>query len=512
MKSDRDGAGWYGWIRPLAWVAGIGGVGLALMLAFGAAAQGTLQPEEQAPVALKSDAAEATHSKNLPGPADLARAFSQVVKQVGPAVVNISTEQVIRARSGRPGGPFEDFFERFFGAPPPGRQRRQSLGSGVIVDRRGYVLTNNHVVAEADEITVTLADESEHDAKIVGTDPATDLAVIQIEGGEGFPFLGLGDSEKLEVGEWVLAVGNPFGLEHTVTAGIISAKGRNISAGVYDDFLQTDAAINPGNSGGPLVNMDGEVVGINSNIVSSGPAGGNLGIGFAIPSNLARKVYGQLVEHGSVARGWLGVSIQNLTPDLARSFGLEGQKGALIGDLVGEDSPARKAGLEPGDIVIEFNGRKVESDHHLVQMVADVPPGDTVELKFYRDGKVRTASVKVGKREIDLVSDSSGAERRDDRGRLGVVAQDLTPQLASQLGSTSRRGVVIMQVEPDGPAASAGLLQGDIIHQANREPIEGLADLQRVLARVPEGGDLLLRVERTTGNQPAFLFLHVELD
>jgi serine protease Do len=509
MRVGFERFGLYRWGRPLVLVAGIAGLTAALMLAFGVTAQGTAPQAQEKTLVAKGVEAERPAPSNLPDPAGLSRTFAQVVKKVERAVVNISTEQVLRGRSRRPGGPFDDFFERFFGQQLPERQRRRnSLGSGVIVDRRGYILTNNHVVEEADEITVTLFDEREFKAKVVGTDPPTDLAVLKIEGESDFPAAAIGDSDELAVGDWVLAVGNPFGLGHTVTAGIISAKGRVIRQGPYDDFLQTDAAINPGNSGGPLINMKGEVIGVNSNILSA--SGGNMGIGFAIPAKLVRKVYDQLVAQGSVTRGWLGVTIGNLTPDLARGFGLEGKKGALVQDLVGEDSPAARAGIKAGDVIVEFNGRKVESDHELVQLVADVNPGESVEVKFYRDGKLQTARVKLAKREIDMVEDRSRREQTDDRGRLGVTAQDLTPQLAAQVGTSSRDGVLILQVDPDGPAADAGLNRGDIIHEANREPVRKLEDLQGILAKVPAGGDLLLRIERVSGGQSSYAWVYVK--
>ncbi|MCI0408307.1 MAG: Do family serine endopeptidase, partial [Acidobacteria bacterium] len=386
ISSEQSGTlRWASFRGALVLVSGVVALSAALALAFGVSAEGPKQSQEKTLLA-KGVRAESPTPNDLPDPAALSRTFAQVVKKVERSVVNISTEQVLRGRGRTPGGPLDDFFERFFGQQmPEGQRRRNSLGSGVIVDPRGYILTNNHVVQEADEITVTLFDEREFKAKVVGTDSPTDLAVLKIEGRDSFPSSGLGDSDELAVGDWVLAVGNPFGLGHSVTAGIISAKGRFIRQGPYDDFLQTDAAINPGNSGGPLINMKGEVIGINSNILSAN--GGNMGIGFAIPAKMVGKVYDQLVSHGSVTRGWLGVTIANLTPDLARSFGLTGRKGALVQDLVGEDSPAARAGIKAGDIIVEFNGLKVESDHELVQLVADVNPGESVELKYYREGK-----------------------------------------------------------------------------------------------------------------------------
>jgi len=517
MQGDSTARARFPWLRSFALVGGVVAVWAGLMLAFGVSAQGpALFMAQGAGLVSKEAPAErsAGASNVLPGPAELSRTFAAVVKKVEPAVVNISTSQTARRRV-RSDTPFDDFFDRFFGGPggggrdQPESRRRQSLGSGVIVDPKGHVLTNHHVIAEADEITVTVSDGTEYTAKVLGTDSETDLAVIQIRG-ERFPTAPLGDSDRMEVGDWVLAVGNPFGLGGTVTAGIISAKGRDIRQGTYDDFLQTDAAINPGNSGGPLINMNGEVVGINSNILSSN--GGNMGIGFAIPAKMVRKIYDQLVEKGTVTRGWLGVNIQNLTPDLARNFGLEGKKGALVSGIVGEDSPAEKAGLRKGDVIVELNGQTIDSNHGLVQLVADVPPGATAELKYYRDGKLQTAKVKLGTRDVGKVAEDQSAPEQGDRGRLGITARDLTPQMASQMGARSKTGVVIVELEADGTAAEAGLTRGDIIKEANRQEIRSVEELQRVLAKVPSGGDLLIHVERAGGGQSATLFVSVKLN
>ncbi|MFQ5789774.1 MAG: PDZ domain-containing protein, partial [Acidobacteriota bacterium] len=303
---------------------------------------------------------------------------------------------------------------------------------------------------------------------------------------------------------------NPFGLGHTVTAGIVSAKGRVIGQGTYDNFIQTDAAINPGNSGGPLVNMNGEVVGINSNIFSA--SGGNMGIGFAIPSNMARKIYNQLVEHGTVTRGWLGVQIQNLTPKLARGFDLEGKKGAVVSGILGDDSPAARAGLQAGDVIVELDGQPVESSSQLVHLVADVSPGQSVVVKFYRDGKLQSTRVTLGRREDNIAALPAEGGDEAERGRLGITAQDLTPQLASQIGAASKTGVVVVSLDLDSPAADAGVQEGDIIIEANRIPVRNVNSLQDVLSRVPEGGDLLLRVERVSRRgQSSFYWIPVRL-
>jgi serine protease Do len=306
-------------------------------------------------------------------------------------------------------------------------------------------------------------------------------------------------------------MGNPFGFGHTVTAGIISAKGRLIGQGSYDDFIQTDAAINPGNSGGPLVNMRAEVIGINSNIISN--SGGSMGIGFAIPSDMTRKVYEQLVSDGKVTRGWLGVAIQNLTPELARSFGLEGTKGALVSELLGDDTPAAKAGLRAGDIIVEFNGEPVESNNHLVHLVADVRPGQSVPVKYFRGGELRTGEVEMALRTVDTDVRASAPSSPKEPGRLGISGQNLTREMASELGATSSYGVVLMAVDPDGPAEDAGLRRGDIIIEANREPVKNTEDLQRLITDVADGGDLLLRIERVArGRASSFLWIPVRLE
>lgn len=504
-----------GWIRVLAAFAGVSGIFLALAIALGPLAKGSAEMgvPKASPKPLSMPAAEEKSSDSAvayPDPTDLSRAFARVAEQVGPAVVNITTEQVAGDfQHPRTGGPFDDFFDRFFQGNPR-QQRRTSLGSGVIVDAAGYIITNNHVVERADEIDVQLSDENVLQATVVGTDPETDLAVIKIETDAPLPVAALGDSDRMAVGEWVLAMGNPFGFGHTITAGIISAKGRIIGQGNYDDFIQTDAAINPGNSGGPLVSLEGEIIGINSNIVSA--SGGNMGIGFAIPSNMARKIYNQLVEHGSVTRGWLGVGIQSLTPELARGFGMEGQKGALVSDILGDESPAGLAGIKAGDIIVEIDGKPVESNTHLVHLVADLVPGDTVEVKYYRDGKLKAARVILGKRQDTATVESGGPGSSDEPGRLGVTAQDLTEQIAQQMGASSSSGVILVSVDPDGPASEAGLRRGDIIVEANRQRVSGVDDLERIMRNVPDGDDLLLRIERVVRGASSFLWIPIELN
>jgi serine protease Do len=494
-------------------VATLAGVALVLLGTIGVLAEteATARGEETpAPPAAEQMTAPAGSGSAAGGSAAvedqvaLSRAFADVTSRVKPAVVNISTEQVVRVGE----TPFDDFFERFFGGPIP-EQRRRSLGSGVIVDGGGHIITNNHVVSGAEEIDVQLSSGTTYEAEVVGTDPPTDLAVIRIEADETLPMSPLGDSDALEIGEWVLAIGNPFGFGQTVTAGIVSATARVIGQGPYDDFIQTDAAINPGNSGGPLVNLDGEVIGINSTIVSR--TGGNMGIGFAIPSNMASNIYRQIIETGSVTRGWLGVSIQNLSPELAENFGLEAGEGALVSQVLGEDSPAGKAGLRAGDIIVGLDGEPIESISELTRLVADIPPGETVEVEFYRDGERRRADVTLARRE-ETSEAAPGRQQDQDRGRLGISAQNLTPQLAAQLGTSSREGVLITEVRPESPAASAGLRRGDIIHEANRRPTATVEDLRGEIAEVPQGGTLVLRIERVAGGQGQYLYVPITLD
>ena len=521
MNSNRSGP-----LRPLVLALGIAALFAALVLAVGPTTSGW-QTQGEAPLAPSSPApssriasppsAEApkapARDTALPDVDTLSRAFASVAETLKPAVVNVFTEQKAGEREALhppTGGPFDEFFERFFRGQPD--QRRRSLGSGVIIDERGYVVTNNHVVENADDIEIQFSDERRFKAEVVGTDPATDLAVLKIkaDANETFHHVDFGDSDALVVGEWVLAMGNPFGFGHTVTAGIVSAKGRVIGQGTYDDFVQTDAAINPGNSGGPLVNMKGQVVGINSNIISN--SGGSMGIGFAIPSNMTRKIYDQLVSEGAVTRGWLGVAIQPLSAELARGFGLEGKRGALVSQILGEDSPAAKAGLEAGDVIVELNGVPVDSNTHLVHLVADIHPGDVVDVKYYRNGKLGSTKVTVAKRTVEEALAAPPRDLQGERGRLGISGQNLTPQLASELSATSKTGVVLVEVDPDGPAEDAGLRTGDILIEANRQPIRTVDDLQRILADVPDGGDVLLRIERVIGGRSTFTWVPVTLD
>jgi serine protease Do len=428
--------------------------------------------------------------------------FTELVERVEPGVVNVSSTKVVKRRTMPspfgPQGPFrdffgDDFFERFFGQLP--RERKQhSLGSGFIIDPvKGFILTNNHVVANADEINVRLDNGKDYEGEVVGRDPKTDLALIRTKKKmDTTASAPLGDSDKVQVGEWVMAIGNPFGLERTVTVGIISAKGRVIGAGPYDDFLQTDAAINPGNSGGPLFNMKGEVIGINTAIVASGQ-----GIGFAIPINLAKEILPQL-EKGKVIRGWLGVSIQDVTPELAKSFNLKDTKGALVADVV-KDSPAHKAGIERGDIIVSFDGKAVSSAHELSRLVAGTPPNSKAKIEVIRSGKRQTLSAQVGTMPGEAEEESKAVATE-----LGLSVQALTPELAEQFDWTrEEKGVLITGVEPGSAAEEAGLRQGDLIKEMDHKPVQTAEDYRRQLKKAKQGESILFLVKR--GNQTFFV-------
>ncbi|HIE51980.1 MAG TPA: DegQ family serine endoprotease [Armatimonadetes bacterium] len=418
--------------------------------------------------------------------------FAAVAEAVKPAVVYISAEKVVRLRNPLEDFFGDDFFRFFFGPrfePPEQEFRQEGLGTGVIVDRRGYILTNNHVVEGAEELTVRLADKREFAAEMVGTDPDTDLAVIKIEG-ENLPVARMGDSSQLKVGHWVLAIGNPFGLAHTVSAGIVSAVGRtDVHIAQYEDFIQTDAAINPGNSGGPLVNLRGEVVGINTAIFSQ--SGGSNGVGFAIPINLARWVMEQLISGKGIERGYLGVLLQPMDRALAERFGRETAEGALIAQ-VEKGSPADKAGLKAGDIVLEFDGRPIEDLYELRNLVAQTPPGKKVKVKIWRHSQEKTLTVKLGSREVQ-----AAVQAAKQRKALGLTVQDITPELARRFGLEEEQGVVIVAVEPNSLAARAGLRPGDVIAEVDRKPVRNGREFEQALADANlEEGILLLVVRR----------------
>lgn len=434
--------------------------------------------------------------------------FVEVARAATPAVVNVSWEKVTRGREGTPMTPFleDPFFRRFFGDEffrqfdIPRERREASLGSGVIVDEKGYIVTNNHVVERATElkaeIKVLLSDKREFKGKVVGTDPKTDVAVVKIDA-TGLPTIPWGDSSTLQVGEYVLAIGNPFGLNQTVTMGIVSAVGRQSLPGEqvaeYEDFIQTDAAINPGNSGGALVNVRGELVGINTAIFTR--SGGYMGIGFAIPSTMVRSVMESLVKTGKVVRGWLGVQIQEVNPQLAKKFGLKDHKGALVSDVV-SNSPAEKAGMERGDVIIAYNGKTVENAAHLRNMVAQTPVGSRVEVKVIREGKEKGLTVTVG--ELTKEVARAGEEQVTTENALsGVVVEEVTPETARRLGlPRGEKGVVVAGIEPDSVAEQAGLQEGDVILEINREPVRTTKDYRRIVTGIKKDEALLLLIRR----------------
>ena len=416
------------------------------------------------------------------------QAFRQVAKKVSPAVVFVKVEkEVSQGTAGfhTPfGSPFGDeLFRHFFGVPPqlqqphqaPKKRRESGQGSGFLITPDGYILTNNHVVGDANLVSVQMNDGREYEAEIVGTDPGSDLAVIKIDESD-LPFLRLGNSEKLEVGDWVLAVGNPFGLSHTLTAGVVSAKGRSgIGLNDYEDFIQTDAAINPGNSGGPLVNLDGDVVGINTAIFSR--SGGYMGIGFAIPVDMAKNIKSQLIEHGEVKRGRLGVYIQDMTKDLADSFDLEETTGILITQIV-EDSPADDADLKQGDIILEIDGDKVDKVANFRNRVSLTAPGTKVKLTILRDGERETVKVKIGKLDTEVASAKSGSS---DLPKLGLSLQQLTPELAERFGYDDEKGVLVAGVESGSLADRAGIRRGSLILEIDRQRVTSVKEAKKLL-------------------------------
>ena len=426
--------------------------------------------------------------------------FTEVTKAVTPAVVNI-TSRVARMRDRGPRDPMDEFFRSPFGPfgpfgpqgpMPPHEPRGGGMGSGVIVSPDGYIITNNHVVDGASELTVTLPDKREFKGKIVGTDPKTDLAVIKIDA-SNLPHVRWGDSSKLQVGEYVLAVGNPFGLNSTVTLGIVSALGRgHMGITQYEDFIQTDAAINPGNSGGALINTAGELVGINTAIISQ--TGGYQGVGFAVPASMAKPVFESIVKTGKVVRGHLGVAIQDLTQDLAKSFGLKQAKGALVSS-VAEDSPAQRAGLKQGDVIVAYQGKPVEDAAALQREVTHTPVNTKATLKIIRDGREQEVTVTIGE-QAETVKVAS-ADFSTENALAGLEVQSLDLQAARELGLHGKvQGVVVVNVEPDSLADRAGLAQGDVIKEINRQPIKSVRDYEKIVSNLKKDESVLLLINR----------------
>jgi len=426
------------------------------------------------PATAQSEIGSKTHIAD-----ELSQAFEEVAEKITPSVVTIATETKPKKQAIPPGmEPFKDFFgDDFFGRGVPGR----GLGTGVLIDDQGNILTNNHVVGDADEVTVRLNDERKFKAKVVGTDPRTDLAVIKIKVKEALPRPAkLGDSDRLKIGQWVVAAGASFGLDNTITAGIVSAKSRSISAAQYEDFIQTDAAINPGNSGGPLVNLDGEVIGINTAIVSK--SGGYMGIGFAIPINMARTVVNSLISKGKVTRGWLGVGIQNLSEDLAKSFNYPGTDGALVGHI-DPNGPAKKSGLQQGDIIVQLNDEKIKNVNQLRNSVAALTPGKDAELTVIREGRKEKVTVKIGELPAQV---GETLDRDGSNEDLGLSVEEFDQRSGRRPRTSRSKGVMVTEVDPQGLAAKSDIQPGDIIVSVNGKAIEDLASFREAI----EKGDL----------------------
>jgi len=425
----------------------------------------------------------------------LANGFASVLKPVLPAVVNISTSKVVKNRPDESLFFNDPFFRQFFGNQGPQQprsEREHSLGSGVIITSDGTILTNNHVIDGATDIQVYLSDNRQFTAKLVGTDPKTDVAVVKINA-TNLPTLQIGDSSKMQVGDLVMAIGDPFGIGKTATAGIVSALGRGgLGIENYEDFIQTDASINPGNSGGALINLHGSLIGINTAILS-GQGGGNQGIGFAIPINLARNVMNQLVEHGKVTRGYLGVHIQDVTPALAKQFGLNQGGGVLIGD-VSPDTPASRAGLKSGDVVLEVNGQPVQAANQLQVQISQMSPGSSIRMKIWRDGKAQDFTVTLG--ELPEKAEQAEPGQSSEGALQGVDVQNLTPDVAEQLNlPAGTKGVVVTQVDSSSPAAAAGLDRGMVIQEVNHKPVNNVSQYKQAMAGL-NGQSVLLLVNQ----------------
>ena len=491
-----------------------------------------------APNLAAADSTPAAQARNLTqeqqqrGPIPLP-SLAPLAQHVLPAVVNISVQLNQQAAIGdqssdegggdngnggsilpQPGAtPFDQFLRRFFQSPfstPSPGQQTMALGSGFIIDPRGYIVTNNHVVANAEKVTVIFQDQSQHPAKVVGRDQRTDLALLKIKADKPLPYVSWGDSDNAKVGDWVVAVGNPFGLGGTVTAGIISALGRNINEGPYDDFLQIDAPINRGNSGGPTFDLAGQVVGINTAIYS--PSGGSVGIGFAIPSNLAKYVVGELEAHGSVTWGWLGVAIQNISPAIAKSLGLnpEQPEGALVASVVG-GSPAAKAGLKSGDVILSADGRPIRGAHDLPRLVAETPVGKTLKLSVVRDSQPQTIAATIGEMPAKLAS-AEGNETQPSAAptsALGMELAPLGPDLRRQLKiANDVNGVVVTRVAADSPVASMGVQAGDVIQSVDQKPVATPQQAAASLKEAAKSGNILLLINRHGASE--FVGLSVE--
>ena len=470
MKPSRDKQNrtWIYGLAALSWIFLLMGLGVGVDISHGGLLFDNPPAQEPKPM---------TIAQGLPN-------FVALAKKLKPGVVNISTTQTANQLD----APNAFGQSDRFGAPSPREQLKQrSLGSGFIIEPDGLILTNFHVVDNAEKITVRLLDGRELAGRVVGKDQKTDIALVKISARD-LPVAPLGDSDRLEVGEWVMAIGNPFGLDNTVTSGIVSAKDRQIGAGPYDHFIQTDASINPGNSGGPLVNLEGEVVGIDTAIFSQ--SGGNIGIGFAIPINLVKDLLPQLKNGGKIARGWLGVSIQGMTPELAASLGLDKAKGALVSSVV-HDGPAERAGIKAGDVVLEYAGKEINHANDLPFLVASTPAGKTVSLRVFRDKRATTLAAAIGQlKEEEVVASNT------EKGDLGLTVEEINPEITESLGLSRGHGVVITDVEPDSLGDEAGFQPGDIVREINRQPVRDLSDYRKIMASTAQSKSILFLVQR----------------
>lgn len=433
--------------------------------------------------------------------------FSDLVETLKPSVVNISTTGVMK-RGGQlspygrsPFGkenPFGEFFERFFGDIPEREFKQKGLGSGFIISEDGYVVTNNHVVERADDIEVILENGNKYKAEVIGKDPKTDIALLKISSEQKLQAVKMGNSDNLRIGDWVIAIGNPFGLGHTVTAGIVSAEGRVLGMGSYDDFIQTDAPINPGNSGGPLFNLSGEVVGVNTAIIVSGQ-----GIGFSIPSNLTKNIIEQLKQTGMVVRGWLGVVIQQITPEIAEGLDIKDMKGVLVADVTA-GGPAEQAGIKRGDIIVDFNGKEINEVTELTSTVAQMAPNSQADVKVLREGKETKFNVKIGK----LPENVEASAEEELKEELGIAAQEINPQIASRFNLGNQTGVVITDIKRGSIADQAGLKPGDVILEISRKQISSIDDYRNAVKELEKGKSALFLVKR--GENTIYIGIKVE--
>lgn len=436
--------------------------------------------------------------------------LAPLVKKLTPSVVNISTTSVSKGSSfsyespfeGKENDQFNDFFDKFFGDAPEREFKGRGLGSGFIFSEDGYIITNNHVVEKATDIKVILENGEVYHAEVVGTDPKTDLALLKIDPKRKLPAVRFGNSDGLEIGDWVLAIGNPFGLGNTVTAGIISAKGRSLGLGSYDDFIQTDAAINPGNSGGPLFNFNGEVIGVNTAIIAGGQ-----GIGFAIPINMAKVVVAQLRDSGKVVRGWIGVYVQQITPEIAESINLQNHQGALVADVT-PGGPAEKAGVQRGDIIVEFNGNAIQDMQELPKSVASYAPGTSTQLKVFRNGETKTLNIKLGELPEEIAESSRKLTGKAVEQGLGLVVQEISPQVQRMFQTDIREGVIITNVEPGSTAENAGLEPGDVIMEINKNKIANIDNYKKSMDSISPGQNVLFLIQR--GSNTIYVALKFE--